>query len=57
MTAVDETRAGDVPVYISDFRALAAHSGWGPRRSAEQILTDIHDWIVSDRDRLEETLA
>ncbi len=57
ITSIDETRAGDVPVYISDCDAIAAHCGWKPKRPAEQILTDIHDWIVSDRSRLEEALA
>lgn len=57
VTGVAETRAGDVPVYISDCEALAEHSGWRPQRQAEQILADIHDWIVSDRNRLEETLT
>lgn len=57
VTSVAETRAGDVPVYISDCGALAAHSGWKPQHSAERILTDIHEWILSDRGRLEEALA
>jgi CDP-paratose 2-epimerase len=42
---VSETRAGDVPVYLSDCSALFAHSDWRPRRSPDQILHDIFDWI------------
>ncbi len=55
--AAPETRAGDVPVYISDCSAVHAHSPWRPSRDAARILTDIHDWILSDRDRVAEALA
>lgn len=50
--SVPETRIGDVPIYLSDCSAIEGHSGWRPDRDAGQILTDIHDWIVSDLDRI-----
>jgi CDP-paratose 2-epimerase len=40
-----ETRAGDVPIYISDCRELGRLSEWAPRRDARQILEEIHAWI------------
>jgi CDP-paratose 2-epimerase len=40
-----DTRPGDVPVYISDCRALEASSAWRPQRGAREILTGIHRWI------------
>jgi CDP-paratose 2-epimerase len=49
---VAETRAGDVPVYISDCARLFGLDGWRPRRSAEQILADIHEWIAGDEERI-----
>jgi CDP-paratose 2-epimerase len=49
---VAETRAGDVPIYISDCARLFGLDEWRPRRSAEQILADIHAWIASDEDRI-----
>ena len=49
---VQETRPGDVPVYISDCARLFALDEWRPRRSAEQVLTDIHDWIAADEERI-----
>lgn len=52
ITAEPEDRAGDVPVYLSDCSALFAHTDWRPRRNAETILSDIHDWIESDRERI-----
>jgi CDP-paratose 2-epimerase len=45
VASVSETRAGDVPVYISDCTALSAVSGWRPRRTAREIIGDIHTWV------------
>jgi CDP-paratose 2-epimerase len=50
--AIPEDRDGDVPLYISDCSKLFAHTSWRPKRDAECVLADIHDWIESDRDRL-----
>jgi CDP-paratose 2-epimerase len=47
-----ETRAGDVPVYLSDCARLFSLDEWRPRRSAEQVLADIHDWIAADEARI-----
>jgi CDP-paratose 2-epimerase len=47
-----ETRAGDVPVYISDCTRLFSLDEWRPRRSARQVLADIHDWIAADPERI-----
>jgi CDP-paratose 2-epimerase len=41
------TRAGDVPLYISDCAALEARSGWRPQRDPRRILADIHDWVCA----------
>jgi CDP-paratose 2-epimerase len=49
---VQETRAGDVPVYISDCARLFALDEWRPRRNAERILADIHAWIAGDEERI-----
>jgi CDP-paratose 2-epimerase len=49
---VEETRAGDVPVYISDCSKLFGLDEWRPRRGAEQILADIHEWIAADEERI-----
>ena len=49
---VAETRAGDVPVYISDCARLFGLDEWRPRRSAEQVLADIYEWIVGDEERI-----
>jgi CDP-paratose 2-epimerase len=47
-----ETRAGDVPVYISDCARLFGLDEWRPRRSAAQVLADINEWIAGDEERI-----
>jgi CDP-paratose 2-epimerase len=49
---VEETRAGDVPVYLSDCGMLFDLDEWRPRRSAREILIDIHAWIGGDEERI-----
>jgi CDP-paratose 2-epimerase len=51
-----ETRQGDVPVYLSDCTRLFSLDEWRPRRSAEQVLADIHAWIAADEERIAEAL-
>ncbi len=53
---VAETRAGDVPVYLSDCGKLFGLDEWRPRRSAERVLADIHEWVASDPERIADAL-
>ena len=53
---VEETRAGDVPIYLSDCSRLFSLDEWRPGRGAEQVLTDIHDWIAADEARIAQAL-
>jgi CDP-paratose 2-epimerase len=52
ITPVEETRQGDVPIYLSDCERIFKLDPWRPRRSAEQVLSDIHEWIASDEERI-----
>jgi CDP-paratose 2-epimerase len=45
-----DSRPGDIPVYISDCTRLFEHTSWRPRRNAERVMRDIHDWVDSNRD-------
>jgi CDP-paratose 2-epimerase len=47
-----ETRQGDVPIYLSDCARLFGLDEWRPRRSARDVLTDIHMWVASDPERI-----
>lgn len=53
---VAETRVGDVPIYLSDCGRLFGLNEWRPRRSAEQVLADIHEWIAADPERIASAL-
>jgi len=56
ISPVLETRQGDVPVYLSDCARLFGLDKWRPRRSAEQVLADIHEWIAADEQRIAQAL-
>jgi CDP-paratose 2-epimerase len=43
--SLPETRAGDVPIYISDCGALFDRTDWRPQRGAREILADTFNWI------------
>lgn len=53
---VEQTRAGDVPIYLSDCARLFSLDEWRPRRDAEQVLADIHGWIAADEARIAQAL-
>jgi len=52
-----ETRWGDIKLFISDSARFSAISGWKPARSMEDIMGDIHRWILPNRKVLEELLG
>jgi CDP-paratose 2-epimerase len=54
LTAVSETRAGDVRCYLSDCSALFGHTDWRPQRGPREVLADIFAWI-SDHEQLVRT--
>jgi CDP-paratose 2-epimerase len=53
---VEETRPGDVPIYLSDCARIFSLDDWRPRRGAEQVLSDIHAWIAADEERIARAL-
>jgi CDP-paratose 2-epimerase len=52
ITPVAETRQGDVPIYLSDCARLFELDEWRPKRSAEQVLGDIYEWVAADEERI-----
>ena len=52
-----ETRAADVPLYISDHRKIANLCGWQPSRGAKQTLNDIYGWIRDNEDLVRQTFT
>jgi CDP-paratose 2-epimerase len=57
VTANPETRAGDVPIYISDTRALRRWTDWTPRNGPREILTDISNWVHEHEYQIAAALA
>jgi CDP-paratose 2-epimerase len=49
---VQETRVGDVPIYLSNCAKLFGLDEWRPQRSAQRVLSDIHGWIAADPERI-----
>jgi CDP-paratose 2-epimerase len=49
---VAETREGDVPIYLSDCAKIFGLDEWRPRRSAADVLSDIHHWVAADEERI-----
>jgi CDP-paratose 2-epimerase len=54
--AAGESRAGDVPVYLSDCTRLFGHTDWRPRRTARDTLADIARWTAEHETQLAEAL-
>lgn len=57
IASVPETREGDVPIYLTDNARVQQVCGWEPKRSVEDILTDIVDWLTANSAMLEPILA
>ena len=53
ITPKPEGRPGDVRWYVTDARKVHQAAGWEPARSVEQIVEDIHRWIIEYRTMLE----
>jgi CDP-paratose 2-epimerase len=52
ISGVAETRAADVPVYLTDTRRVEKDLGWRPRRLVEDIVRDCAEWIAAHREDL-----
>jgi CDP-paratose 2-epimerase len=53
---VDEDRAGDVPLFISDCGSLFARTDWRPRHSPKEMLEAITSWVDENHRTLEAAL-
>jgi CDP-paratose 2-epimerase len=55
--SVNENRAGDVRIYLSDCTALFAQTEWRPRRTPEQVLGDIYKWVSANEAALRKAVV
>jgi CDP-paratose 2-epimerase len=56
VTETKEDRPVDLPLYISDHRAVTAVRGWTPKRDARHTFTDIADWVDAHKAELTEVV-
>jgi CDP-paratose 2-epimerase len=54
--SVAETRKGDIPVYITDNTKITAHTGWQPKKTVNDVVTDIFQWISKNEKQLKPIL-
>ncbi len=54
ITSVLDTRAGDVPIFITDSRKVMRATGWQPQKDAKTTLTEIYDWIHQSKQQVSE---
>jgi CDP-paratose 2-epimerase len=55
--ASNETRPGDVRIYLSDCTLLGGMTDWQPRRGPRQVLEDILAWVADNERAVRATLA
>jgi CDP-paratose 2-epimerase len=53
ITSDPETRAADIPYYVSDNSKITDTAGWSPKRSLSEILEDTHSWLADNQETLE----
>ncbi len=47
ITPEPTTRYADIPIYITDNSKITAKCGWEPAKTVEDIIRDIHQWIIN----------
>ncbi len=55
--AVTETRAADIPYYITDYSKVSAACSWKPKRSVREIIVEIQTWIQGNKELLKPILS
>ncbi len=55
--SVPESRPGDVRMYVSDYDKVCAATGWKPKRSVEDIISEIAQWIATRQSELKPILS
>lgn len=52
VTANPDTRVADIKLYVTDNSRVTAATGWRPRRTAAQVLEDLHAWMSEHAEQL-----
>jgi len=54
---VNEDRAGDIRIYITDNSKITEKTGWKPEITVDQIIQEISGWIEENSKQLRPILA
>ncbi len=57
ISSVNEDRAGDIRIYITDNSKITEKTGWKPEITVDQIIKEISDWIKENSGLLRPVLA
>lgn len=57
ITSQAENRQADIALYLTDNTRVTALTGWQPRRSVEQIVRDVHEWLRENETHLRPILG
>lgn len=57
IAAQAENRPADIALYLTDNTRVTELTGWQPRRSVEQIVTDVYHWLRDNETQLRPILA
>ena len=52
-----ENRPADIAIYLTDNARVTALTGWRPRRSVEQLVTDVHEWLRENEAQVRPVLS
>jgi CDP-paratose 2-epimerase len=50
-----ENRPGDIAIYLTDNKKVSSAFGWRPQKTANEILSDIYQWIRANERQIKET--
>jgi CDP-paratose 2-epimerase len=54
---VAETRAADIPWYVTDNSKITKTMGWKPEKTPKDIIFDIYNWIRENESSLKPILG
>jgi len=52
-----ENRQADIQLYLTDNTRVTALTGWQPKRTVEQIVTDVYQWLRENEQQLKPLLT
>jgi CDP-paratose 2-epimerase len=50
--SLKEDRTGDIPIYITDHKKITEQTGWTPKITTDQIIVEITEWILENKELL-----